>query len=188
MLAGMRPSEIYDLEKKPDVWSQYIKLDEGVLNVDGFGKQNDQRTIDLAPVAVEWLRLIHDEGWPICYHRNAKNESIRYANFRALTLLPEGEGGRYVAIRRKKRAGKEISDEDRKFSDSQRPHLEGESVDILRHTYGTNLLYQSKGKVDYVTSQMGNSDKIYYKHYKGKLDHPLDHEKFFKLGLSVVLG
>lgn len=187
ILAGMRPSEIYDLAKKPDIWSRYIKLDEGVLNVDGFGKQSDQRTIDLEPVAVDWLRLIHEKGWPICYNYKPSDRNIRYANFRALTLLPEGEGDHYVALRRRLSAKKEISDQDRQFLKSRQHHLEGDSIDIFRHTYGTNLFYKSKKNVKYVTGQMGNSDKVYYRHYKGKLDHPEDHKNFFKLGPSVVL-
>lgn len=188
ILTGMRPSEIYDLEKMPNLWDKYIKLDEGVLNINGFGKQSDQRTIDLEPIAVEWLRLIREKKWPICYGHNPKGRNLRYSYFRALALMPEGEGERYVALRRRRDDQKEISDEERAFLSSRQHHLEGENVDIFRHTYGTNLFYKVKRNLDYVTDQMGNSDAVYYKHYKGKLDHPKDHEKFFKLGPSVVLA
>ncbi|WP_269538028.1 hypothetical protein [Cerasicoccus fimbriatus] len=187
MLVGMRPSEIYDLAKLPDVWESYIKLEEGVLNVDGFGKQMDQRSVDLQPVAVEWLKLIHREGWPICYDHNPEGRNIRYSNFRALSLLPKDEGERYVRIRRLVDQQKPISADEEAFLQSRRPLLSGKSVDVFRHTYGTNLYYHCGKKLDYVTSQMGNSEAVYYKHYKGKLDHPKDYEKFFQLGPAAIM-
>jgi len=187
ILAGMRPSEIYDLAKMPDLWSKYIRLEEKVLKVQGFGKQSDQRTIDLEPVAVEWLRLIQDDGYPICYDHQPKGRNIRYSNFRALVLMPSGEGQRYVKIRRKVDQQKEISDEEKEFLKSRRHHLQGDNVDIFRHTYGTNLFYKYKSDLNYVTAQMGNSDKVFYRHYKGMLDRPNDWKKFFKLSPSAVL-
>lgn len=187
ILVGMRPSEIYDLAKQDGIWEKYIKLDEGILIVDGFGKQSDQRTIDLEPVAVDWLRYIKKNDLPICYAHNPNGRNIRYANFRALTLLSEEEGRRYVAIRRRIDQQKEVSREEREFIESRQEQLIGENVDAYRHTYGTNLYYKSNYDLKYVTAQMGNSESVYYKHYKGKLSKPGDFEKFFLLSPSECL-
>lgn len=186
LLVGMRPSEIHDMVNMPDPWL-LIRLDEGVLKVDGFGKQSDQRTIDLQPVAAAWLRLVKENGWPLCYKHNPKGRNLRYSNFRALTLLPKDIGERYVHIRRQVDQEKTITSAEKAFLDTYRPKLSGKNVDAYRHSFGTYLFYQCGGDLNYVTAQMGNSERTYYKHYKGTLIHPKDHEKFFKLGPDQVI-
>jgi hypothetical protein len=106
---------------------------------------------------------------------------MRYVNFRALTMMPEAEGERYVAIRRRISQQKPVTAEEREFIASRQKDLIEENVDAYRHTYGTNLYYKTKYDLKYVTDQMGNSEGTYYKHYKGKLDHPDDYKKFFRL-------
>ena len=101
--------------------------------------------------------------------------------------MPNGDGQRYVEIRRKVDQQKQISDEEKRFISTRRHHLQGDNVDILRHTYGTNLHYKCKSDLRYVTAQMGNSDKVFYRHYKGMLDRPNAWKEFFKLSPSAVL-
>lgn len=180
LFAGIRPSEMFDLVKQSEYWERFIKLEEGLIRVDGFGKKRDQRTIVLGECAIEWLRLIQDDGLPLCFKYNPDTNNVRYANFRALAFLPEDEGQRLVDLRRAIRRGHEMTPEDETFAEACREKLY-DFRDIMRHTYGTNFYYANGYDKNKTIAQMGHSADVFIEHYRGLLNHPDDHTAYFAL-------
>lgn len=176
----MRPSEVFDLVKQEDYWNRFVKLDEGVLRVDGFGKMNDQRIIVMPEVAKAWLRFIKDEGLPLCFPYNPNGRNQRYATFRAWAFLPEEDARRLITLRQKVKIGYQMTPEDEKFAERCRIQLR-EFEDILRHTGGTNLYYANGFDKHKTVEQMGHSAEIFVEHYRGLLNSPKDAEAFHAL-------
>ncbi|WP_269537000.1 tyrosine-type recombinase/integrase [Cerasicoccus fimbriatus] len=178
LFLGMRPSEVFDLVKQQDYWERFVKLDEGIVRVDGFGKMRDQRIIQIPENAKEWLRLIRDNDWPLCFKYDPDGDNTRYANFRALAYLPEGDGQHYIDLRRARKRGVKKTKAEKEFSESCRKKLL-EYQDVLRHTCGTNLYYNSGFDKNHTIEQLGHSADVFVEHYRGLLDHPDDHTAYF---------
>lgn len=178
LFLGMRPSEVFDLAKQSDYWERFVKLDEGIVRVDGFGKMRDQRIIQIPENAQIWLQFIRDNNWPLCFKHDPDGDNVRYANFRALAYLPEGNGKRYIELRRARKRGHRKTATEKEFSESCRKKLL-EYQDVLRHTCGTNLYYASSFDKNYTIEQLGHSADVFVEHYRGLLNHPDDHKAYY---------
>lgn len=172
----MRPSEVFDLCAEEDFWNKYIKLDEGIVRIDGFGKMRDQRNIDITDNCRAWLQYIKDENLPLCFKKYENGQNPAYSRFRAKAFLPE-KAEELLRLRKLYKRGKKPSPEEKTFMDECQKELQ-EFQDVLRHTGGTNLYYKSGFDTNYTVAQMGNSGEIFIGHYRGLLNHPDDHKEF----------
>ncbi len=181
LLLGMRPSEVFDLTAEPDYWKRFVRLDEGVMRIEGFGKKRDQRAIVMPDNAKAWLTLIHDKGWPLCFKVNARGRNVRYMNFRARAYLPDKEAAeRLIPLRRLHKQGKKLNEEEKAFMEECNTTLQ-EYEDVLRHTFGTNYYYDSGFDKNRTIEQMGHSSEVFVEHYRGLLNNTKDAEAYFAL-------
>ncbi len=180
LFLGMRPSEIFDMVKQADHWERLIKLEEGVLRIEGFGKQRDQRIIVMPYNAVNWLRFIQGKGYPLCFNYDPRADNVRYASFRARAFLPPIEAERIVTLRRSRKSGHKYTPDEKAFSQACNKKL-AEYQDVLRHTFGTNFYYANNFDKNLTVQQMGNSGEVFIEHYRGLLDRPSDAIKYFEL-------
>jgi len=180
LFLGMRPSEVFDLVKQPDHWIRNIKLDEGTVRIEGFGKKRDYRVIVMPGNAVDWLRYIQNEGHPLCFKYDPGADNVRYANFRARAYLPQEEAERLITLRRSRKSGHKYTLEEKSFSHACNKKLV-EYQDVLRHTFGTNHYYANGYDKNLTVQQMGNSGEVFIEHYRGLLERPGDAEEFFEM-------
>ncbi|MDP0496542.1 MAG: hypothetical protein Q7Q73_10075 [Verrucomicrobiota bacterium JB024] len=180
LFAGMRPSEVFDLVAQPDYWERFIKLEEGIIRIDGFGKKRDQRTILLSDCALAWLRFLEAEKLPLCFHYNPNSNNVRYAHFRALAFLPEGDGERLIKLRRAVKGGHKPTEDENRFAKRCRKTLQT-FQDVLRHTYGTHYYYACGFDKHKTIEQTGHSSEVFVEHYRGLLNSPKDAEVYFEL-------
>lgn len=180
LFLGLRPSEIFDLVKEPDYWERFVRLDEGLLRLEGFGKQRDQRTIIMPENAITWLRYLQAESLPLCFNYNPKSSNVRYANFRADAFLPEEDATRLKKLRRAWVKKHKLTPEEKAFSNACNKIL-ADHQDVLRHTFGTNYYYAHGFDKNKTVQQMGNSGEVFIDHYRGLLNHPDDAKLYFEL-------
>lgn len=179
LFLGMRPSEVFDMVAVPDFWGKYIKFEESIVRIDGFGKKRDQRTIVMGEVCKAWLRYIQKQDLPFCFPIKKNGQNLQYANFRARAFLPDLDtADRLIQLRRLHKTKKQPSEEDKAFMDKCNSVLQG-YADVLRHTHGTNFYYSNGCDKNRTIERMGHSADVFVEHYRGLLDTPEDAERFF---------
>jgi integrase len=181
LFLGMRPSEVFDMVEVEDFWEKYIRLEEGLVRIDGFGKKRDQRTVLMSDNGKAWFTYIQEHALPFCFPRKKNGQNLQYANFRARAFLPDPEtANRLIHLRRLHKTGKKPTDEDRAFMETCRVTLQ-EHEDVLRHTYGTNFYYANGCDKNKTIEQMGHSSEVFVEHYRGLLNSPKDAQAYFEL-------
>jgi len=179
LFLGMRPSEVFDMVAAPDFWEKYIKFEEGIVRIDGFGKKRDQRVLVMGETCKAWLQYIKDQNLPFCFPIKKNGQNLQYANFRAKAFLPNLKSAeRLIKLRRLHKTKKKPSEEDKEFMDTCNVVLQ-EHADVLRHTHGTNYYYANGSDKNMTIERMGHSADVFVENYRGLLDRPEDAEWFF---------
>ena len=179
MFCGMRPSEVYDFSKLPNPW-QCIRLAEKILVLNEVGKIGDRRNVTLQDNAVRWLEYIQNHQLPLCYKFKSKGSDYNRSKFRAMAFLPKEDAETLITLRNRYRSKTGMTPEEKEFCMKQNETL-AERQDVLRHTFGTMYYYLSDYNADKTVSQMGNSQRIFVKHYRGLLAHPDDQKRFWAI-------
>ncbi len=178
-LLGMRPSEVFDMVAVPNFWEKYIKFEEGIVRIDGFGKKRDQRIIVMGDACKAWLQYIKERNLPFCFPIKKNGQNLQYANFRAKAFLPDLKSAeRLIKLRRLHKTKKKPSVTDKEFMDTCNSVLQVHA-DVLRHTHGTNFYYANGCDKNLTIERMGHSADVFVDNYRGLLDRPEDAERFF---------
>lgn len=181
LFVGLRPSETDDMFLLEDHWTKFVRLEEGIFRVDGFGKEEDRRIVSLSDNAVRWLRYLKEHNLPLAFKKDKRGRNGPFAKFRARAYLPtEEDAERLIRLRNDTRQQKEKSTEDKAFQ-SQANKLLDEYTDVLRHTFGTNYYYTHGFDINATVKQMGNSNRIFVRHYRGLPEDHKEHESYWKL-------
>jgi integrase len=186
LFLGMRPSEVLDMSEQEDFWNRYIRLEEGIVRIDGVGKRRDQRVILMSDNCRVWFQYLKDQQLPFCYVRKKTGVNLPFATFRARAFLPEADAERLIKLRRKRRAHNAYTGEEATFVDQCNTRL-GEFEDVLRHTFGSNFYYANGCDKNRTIEQMGHSSEVFVEHYRGLLDNPKNAQEYFKILPSDIL-
>ena len=179
LFLGMRPSEVLGMVAVPDFWKKYIKFEEGIVRIDGFGKKRDQRVIVMDETCKAWLRYIKRHDLPFCFAPTRNGQSLQYANFRAKAFLSNLElAERLIRVRLLSRTRKKPTDEEKAFMRECNAVLQAHT-DVLRHTHGTNFYYANGCDKNMTIERMGHSADVFVENYRGLLDRPEDAKRFF---------
>ena len=172
---GLRPSELYDLVNADNFWTDHIKLNQGVVRIDGFGKKRDQRNIRISEACSIWLKFIKENNLPLCFKRKANGQSLHFSNFRARAFLKNPEDAkRLIKLRALHKSGRTPSKKQKEFMVAKNKELQGYE-DVLRHTFGTYFYTASGYDKNLTVEQMGHGSEVFVEHYRGLLNHPDDH-------------
>lgn len=174
LFLGMRPSELYDLVKVEDYWQKHIKLDEGIVRIDGFGKKRDQRNILISETCSRWLHFIKANQLPLCFEKKKNGQNLQFANFRAKAYLSDKSAAeKLIRIRRLHKVSKKPNGKEKAFMEKSNAELQ-KHEDVLRHTFGTLFYYGCGFDKNRTIEQMGHSSEVFIEHYRGLLDNPDD--------------
>ncbi|MBC2595411.1 site-specific integrase [Ruficoccus amylovorans] len=181
LFLGMRPSEVVEMSEQDDFWERFIKLEEGIVRVDGVGKKRDQRIILMSDNCKAWLQYLQEHQLPFCYQRKKTGIHLPFATFRARAFLFEdGQADKLIKLRRKRRAHNPYTPEEKSFVTACNKQL-GAYEDVLRHTFGSNFYYANGYDKNKTIEQMGHSGEVFVEHYRGLLNNPKDAEAYFEL-------
>tara|TARA_B100001093_G_C26775019_1_gene991928 strand:+ start:178 stop:1653 length:1476 start_codon:yes stop_codon:yes gene_type:complete len=177
LFCGFRPSELEEMNKTTDPYNFYFKLEGSYKSVliDGIGKTQQARSIELTQNAVEWILFLQKKEYPICYlhwtdagHRTSfYGRTLR--KIRRRIFLSQEDQTLYETLTNKDPKKKELQ------------KILKQNQDCYRHTYGTYLLHHKGLNMNYVVNQMGHTSKTYMKHYRGLLKNSDLHSEYFAI-------
>ncbi len=167
---GLRPSEVEDIAETEDYW-KYINLPDGYIYIDeNIGKEADWREVKISKIGKLWLNFAKEQNLTLPKTSSHQVNKV-YPKFRREVFLTDEQTEEF---------NRALEDNNPDKIKSYRHYLNHVCSDCFRHTFGTNLWYKTKS-MNTVVAELGNSARVFIRHYKGALKPPSTYIDFWNL-------